>query len=103
MLSKLEYFHLFHYHDFIYFFILLPLLLAFINDNFNDINLAKNALYLRIRKNTLFTCATANVVFYKFSTADDDKLYYAQLTSISPRINPLLKQTTFIKNKKKKA
>ena len=75
---------------FIYFFILLPLLLAFISDNFNDINLAKNALYLRIKKNTIFSCSTANVIFYKFSTADEDKLYYAQLISSSPRINPLL-------------
>eukprot|EP01084_Bolivina_argentea_P284457 487513_1 len=97
---------------FIYFFILLPLLLAFISDNFNDINLAKNALYLRIQKNTIFSSATANVIFYKFSTPDEDKLYYAQLTSASPRINPLLniqkkrrkkKRLRKIKRKKKKS
>eukprot|EP01083_Nonionella_stella_P169745 576267_1 len=75
---------------YINFFVLLPLLLAFISDNFNDINLAKNGLYLKLKKNTLFTCATANVIFYKFSISDKNKVYFARLASTSPDINPLL-------------
>ncbi len=76
---------------FIYFFILLPLLLAFISDNFNDINLAKNALYLGTKKNTIFSCATANIIFYKISTSDQDKLYYAQVNSSHVYINSYVK------------